>query len=131
MKPCTICSSDIATACCCAIRSLAGLEKWHSSIEHVATESLQPHWQAMRAPTRRTSTLGFSEAVCARAAAAITSANRLFFNRRIFLRIAHDLGAGVLHFDLAGDEAKKRPADQHQSADPDPRHQRKDVSLNH
>ncbi len=58
------------TACICAMRSLAGFEKLHSSILHVATESLHPHWQASRAPTRRTSTLGFSEAVCARAAAA-------------------------------------------------------------
>src|SRR3954452_3291665 len=103
-----------------AIFSLAGLEKWHSSMEQVATESLQPHWQATRAPTRRTSTFGFSEAVCASAAAAMTSTNKLFFNRRMFLRIAHDLRAGVLHFDLAGNQADERSADEHQPADPDP-----------
>ena len=34
----------------------------------VATESLQPHWHCRRTPTRRTSALGFSEAVCASAA---------------------------------------------------------------
>jgi hypothetical protein len=34
---------------------------------HVATESLQPHLQASRMPTRRTSGLGFSEAVWAMA----------------------------------------------------------------
>src|SRR4051794_28202144 len=113
------------------MRSFAGLEKWHSSIEQVATESLQPHWHARRAPTRRTSTLGFSEAVCARAAAAMTSASKLFFNRRMFLRIAHDLRAGVLHLDLTRDQADQRSADQHQPANPDPRHQRENVRLNH
>src|SRR3954447_20684075 len=110
----TICSSDIPTDCICAMRSLAGLEKWHSSIEHVATESVHPHWHATRAPTRRTSTLGFSEAVCASAAAAITRASKLLFNRCMFLRVAHHLRAGVLHFDLAGDQADKGSADQHQ-----------------
>src|SRR3954453_2289178 len=84
----------------------------------------------MRAPTRRTSTLGFSEAVCASAAAAMTSASRLFFNRCMFLRIAHDLRAGVLHFDFARDEADERSADQHEPADPDPRDQREYVRLN-
>src|SRR3954470_8208387 len=114
------------TPCIWAIFSLAGLEKWHSSMEQVATESLQPHWQAMRAPTRRTSTLGFSEAVCARAATARSSAKMLFLNRDIFLRIAHDLRAGVLHFDLARNEADKGSADQHERADPDPRNERED-----
>src|SRR5919206_3141410 len=100
------------TDCICAMRSLAGLEKWHSSIEQVATESLQPHWQAMRAPTRRTSTLGFSEAVCENAAAAINNAKKLLLNRDIFLRIAHYRGAGVLHFDFARDQADERAGDQ-------------------
>src|SRR5215217_6386043 len=129
MNHCTIWSSDMLAPCIWAIFSLAGLEKWHSSIEHVATESLQPHWQAMRAPTRRTSTLGFSEAVCARAATATSSARMLFFNRNIFLRVAHNLRAGVLHFDLARDQADQRSANQHESPDPDPGHQREDVRL--
>ena len=74
------------------MRSLAGLEKWHSSMVHVATESLQPHWQAMRAPTRRTSTLGFSEAVCASAATAIGRARVDYFSTvACFFVIAHDL----------------------------------------
>src|SRR5215510_10473639 len=103
MNDCTILWSDEPPACICAIFSLAGLEKWHSSMEHVATESLQPHWHAIRAPTRRTSTLGFSEAVCARAATARSSARTLFFNRYMCLRVAHYLRAGILHFDLARD----------------------------
>src|SRR5437899_5564103 len=127
----TICWSAMPTDCICAMRSLAGLEKWHSSIEQVATESLHPHWQAMRAPTRRTSTLGFSEAVCAMAAAAMTSARMLFFNRRMFLRVAHDLRAGVLHFDFARDQADQGAADEDEAADPDPGDERENVSLNH
>src|ERR1051326_8427830 len=98
-----ICWSDMPTDCICAMRSLAGLEKWHSNMLHVATESLHPHWHARRAPTRRTSTLGFSDAVCARAAAASIAARMLFLNRYILSRIAHHGGAGVLHFDLARD----------------------------
>src|SRR5690242_16503242 len=113
------------------MRSLAGFEKWHSSILQVATESLHPHWHAMRAPTRRTSTLGFSEAVCARAATATASTSRLLFNRCMFLRIAHDLGPGVLHFDFARDQADERAADEHEAADPNPRYEREDVGLNH
>src|SRR5450432_2976424 len=122
MKACTIWSSDRLTDCIWAIRSLAGLEKWHSSMLQVATESLQPHWQAIRAPTRRTSTLGFSEAVWATAAAASTTISRtrtsarplpdgrgsvplLLFNRRMLCRIAHHFRAGVLHFDLARHQA--------------------------
>src|SRR5689334_11893934 len=70
-------SSDMPTACICAMRSLAGLEKWHSSMEQVATESLQPHWQAIRAPTRRASTEGFSAAVWANAASAKARATRI------------------------------------------------------
>src|SRR5215470_5940227 len=101
-------SSDMPTACICAMRSLAGLEKWHSSMLHVATESLQPHWQAMRAPTRRTSTLGFSLAVWASAMAAIRIASRLLFNRGMFPDCAHHLRAGVLHLDFARDEADQR-----------------------
>src|SRR5436190_8069148 len=74
----TISVSETLAACICAIFSLAGLEKWHSSMLQVATESGQPHWHFSLAPTRRTSTLGFSDAVCARAAAAIiTTSNSL------------------------------------------------------
>src|SRR4051794_13219040 len=83
----------------------------------------------MRAPTRRTSTLGFSEAVCARAATARSSANMLFLNRDIFLRVAHDLRAGVLHFDLARNQADKGSADQDERPDPDPRYEGEDVRL--
>src|SRR5438067_3414338 len=121
MNACTICPSDMPADCICAMRSLAGLEKWHSSMLHVATESLHPHWHAMRAPTRRTSTLGFSEAVCAMAAAATMSASRLLFNRCMFLRKAHHLRAGVLHLHFARDQADQRSADQHQAPNPDPR----------
>src|ERR1041385_8935568 len=110
-----ICWSDIPTDCICAMRSLAGLEKWHSSMLQVATESLQPHWHANRAPTRRTSTLGFSEAVCARpAATASTAARRLLFNRDMFPGNAHDFRSGVLHFDFARHQADQRSTDQHQ-----------------
>src|SRR5215467_4969137 len=126
-----ICWSDRPTACIWAMRSLAGLEKWHSSMEQVATESLHPHWQASRAPTRRTSTFGFSDAVCAIAAAATTNARRLLFNRCMFLRNAHHFRAGVLHFDFARHQADQRSADQHQSADPDPAHQREYPALDH
>src|SRR5215831_60729 len=115
-------SSDIPTACFCAIASFAGLEKWHSSMLHVATESLHPHWHAIRAPTRRTSTFGFSDAVCASAAAAIVNTKRLLFNRCMFLRDAHHFRAGILHLYFARHQADQRPADQHQSADPNPRH---------
>src|SRR5689334_20269749 len=102
MKACTIWSSDMPSPWSLAIRSLAGLPKWHSSMLQVATESLQPHWHASRAPTRRTSTLGFSEAVCASAANASTTASKLLFNRCIFPGKAHYFGAGVLQFHLAG-----------------------------
>src|SRR3954468_22087517 len=105
MNACTICSSLMPTLCICAIRSLAGLEKWHSNMLHVATESLQPHWHCRREPTRRTSTLGFSLAVWASAAAAISKARRLLLNRCIFLGKPHDFGAGILHFDFARDQA--------------------------
>src|ERR1039458_3612229 len=113
-----------------AIFSLAGLEKPHSSMLQVATESLQPHWHCKRMPTRRTSSEGFSEAVwasarTARARAAKTRrrrrvqielklaggsacptfvAWRLFLKRRMRGDHAHYLGAGVLHFDFAGDQ---------------------------
>src|SRR3954470_9246718 len=123
-------SSDMLAPWSWAMRSLAGLEKWHSSMEQVATESLQPHWQASRCPTRRTSTLGFSAAVCANAAAARASAKRLLFNRNMFFRVAHDLRAGVLHFDFARDQADERAADQHEAADPNPGDEGEDVGLN-
>src|SRR5689334_12601796 len=144
-------SSDMPTLCICAMRSLAGLEKWHSSMLHVATESLHPHWQASRAPTRRTSRLGFSAAVCAIATAASSANNShnggravnprptpsarprplTFFNGCMFLRNAHHFRAGVLHLDLTGNQADEGAADQHQAADPNPRHQREHVRLNH
>src|SRR5215467_9603380 len=115
MNACTICSSLMPTLCICAMRSLAGFEKWHSNILHVATESLQPHWHCRRAPTRRTSVLGFSDEVWAIAATATTSINRLLLNRCMFLGNAHDFGASVLHFNLAGNQADQRAGDQHQS----------------
>src|SRR2546430_15715018 len=90
----------------------------------------------MRAPTRLTSTLGFSEAVWASAAAANRAparilANPLFLNRCMFLGIAHHLSAGILHFDFARDQADEGASNQHQPADPDPRNQRKDERLNY
>src|SRR5215510_142682 len=110
----TIEASVVPAACICAIRSLAGLEKWHSNMEQVATESGQPHLQAMRAPTRRTSTLGFCDAVCARAAVASTAKSMLFRNRCMLPSNAHHFGAGVLHLHLARDEADERAANQHE-----------------
>src|ERR1019366_216726 len=131
MKACTICSSLIPTLCIWAMRSLAGFEKWHSNMLHVATESLQPHWHCSRAPTRRTSTLGFSLAVWASAATATTRINRLLLNRRSFLSISDHFRAGVLQLDFARHQADQGAEDHHQRADPDPRDQRKDVRLNH
>src|SRR5476649_446937 len=113
----------MATACICAIRSLAGLENPHSSMMHVATESGHPHWHLSRAPTRRTSTLGFWDAVWAlagTATAANITASTLLFNRRLLGRIAHHFGAGVLHLDFARDQADESAANQHQPANPDP-----------
>src|ERR1035438_6525899 len=113
-----------------AIFSLAGLEKPHSSMLQVATESLQPHWHCNRMPTRRTSSEGFSEAVWASAAMVRMRSRRLFLKRRMRGHHAHHLGAGILHFDLAGDQADEGATDEHQAADPDPRNQREDISLN-
>src|SRR5215469_12784135 len=124
MKLCTIWSSVMPTDCICAIFSLAGLEKLHSSMLQVATESLQPHWHCSRAPTRRTSLLGFSDAVCASpendAATATTKTRRLFLNRCMCFGNPHHLSAGILHLDLARNQADQRAADQHQASDPDP-----------
>src|SRR5690348_6124157 len=113
--------SEYPRPCICAMRSLAGLEKWHSSMLQVATESLHPHWQASRDPTRRTSTLGFSDAVCARAATANIASSKLLLKRCMFLRVAHHFRAGVLHLNLARNQAHKGAADQHQAPNPDPR----------
>src|ERR1035441_9749272 len=131
MNACTIWSSLIPTACIWAIRNLAGFEKLHSSMLHVATESLQPHWHCSRAPTRRTSTLGFSLAVCASAATATIRTSRLLLNRRIFPGIPHYCRAGVLQFDFTRHQADQRAEDHHQRADPDPRDQREHVRLYH
>src|ERR1051325_8009167 len=117
MNACTICPSDVPLDCICAIRSLAGFEKWHSSMEQVATESLHPHWQAIRAPTRRTSRLGFCEAVWARAVATKKKhrqeclCHSLFLNRCMRLRNAHPSGASLLHLHLARDQAHESAAD--------------------
>src|ERR1022692_1721366 len=140
-------------ACNLAIFSLAGLEKLHSSMAQVATVSLQPHWQPIWAATRRTSTLGFSAAVWARALghavrinsknksgswrtragvdARPTNAPRLLRNFCIFSCYPDHFGARVLHLDFAGDQAHQRTADEHQAADPDPGDQRENVSLDH
>src|SRR5579872_1608115 len=130
-KAWTIWSSDMPTASMRAIFSLAGLEKLHSSMLHVDTESLQPHWHCKCAPTRRTSWLGISEAVCAIAARATRITSRLAFNRCMFLRDAHHFGAGVLHLYFARHQAREGAADQHQSADPDPAHQGEDIRLDY
>src|SRR5665811_1531245 len=130
MKACTICSSLMPTACICAMRSLAGLEKLHSNMLHVATESLQPHWHCRRAPTRRTSTLGFWLAVWASATTATLRTNRLLLNRCIFLGIPYYFRAGVLQLDFARHQADQRAEDHYERADPDPRNQRA-VSYTH
>src|SRR5579885_1786210 len=133
MKDWMIWSSVMPTACILAIFSLAGLEKLHSSMLQVATESLQPHWHCSRAPTRRTSLLGFSAAVCASPerdnATAAIKASRLILNRYMFLGNPHHFRAGILHLDLARNQADQRAADQHQAAHPDPGDQRKNVGL--
>src|SRR5580765_3687117 len=97
----------------------------------VATESLQPPRHCSRAPTRRTSILGFSLAVWASAATATTRTSRLLLNRRICLGIPHYFRAGVLQFDLARHQADQRAEDHHQRPDPDPRDQREHIRLNH
>src|ERR1700693_4853911 len=81
-------------------------------------------------PTRRTSTLGFSEAVCASAAAATTTTHKLFLNRRMFLGYPNHFGPGILHLDLARNQAHESAADQHEPADPDPGNQRENIGLN-
>src|ERR1022692_327938 len=129
-KSSMICWSVMPRACMRAIFSLAGLEKPHSSMLQLATESLQPHWHCSRIPTRRTSSEGFSEAVWASAATARMTSRRLFLNRRMRGNHAHYFGAGVLHFDFAGDQADEGAADEQQAANPDPRHQRVDKGLN-
>src|ERR1017187_9371522 len=132
MNACTIWSSLMPTLCIWAMRSLAGLEKWHSNILHVATESLQPpHWHCRRAPTRRTSTLGCSLAVWASAATAMTKTSRLLLNRCIFLGISHHFRAGGLQFDFTRHQAHQGAEDHRQGADPDPRDEREYVGLNH
>src|SRR3981081_2069009 len=126
MKPSTICVSEYPAACIFAMRSFAGLENEHSSMLHVDTESLHPHWHCIRAPTRRTSAVGFSDTVCPSAAAANTATRRLLLKRRMCLGNPHHFGAGILHLDLARHQADQRAADQHQPAHPDPRNQGKD-----
>src|SRR5215831_10665800 len=103
------------------MRSFAGLENEHSNMLQVDTESLHPHWHCMRAPTRRTSALGFSETVWATAPATTrTASERLLFHHCIFLGKTYYFRAGVLQFDLARNQANQRAANQHQAADPNP-----------
>src|ERR1700730_17627943 len=130
MKRSTIWVSENPVACIFAMRSFAGLENEHSSMLQVDTESLHPHWHCIRAPTRRTSAVGFSETVCPSAAAASRATSRLPLNRRMCLGNPHHFGAGILHLDLARHQADQRAADEHQAAHPDPRNQRKDIGLN-
>src|ERR1039457_2131959 len=129
-KSSMICWSVMPRASMRAIFSLAGLEKPPCSMVQLATESLQPHWHCSRIPTRRTSSEGFSEAVWASAATARMTSRRLFLKRRMRGDHAHPFGAGILHFDFAGDQADEGAADQHQAADPDPRYQRENIGLN-
>src|ERR1039458_3735726 len=155
-KSSMICRSVMPSASMRAIFSLAGLEKPHSSMLQLATESLQPHWHWRRLPSTARSSEGFSEAVwasdrTASARAAKTSRSRRDHGElklaggsacptlvawRLFLKLcmrgdhAHHCGAGILHFDFAGDQADEGAADEHEAADPDPRYQREDVGLN-
>ena len=69
--------------------SFASLEKPHSSMLHVATESLHPlHWHRSRKATRRVSRLGFSVRFGSprntgrNACAASTTTKKLILNRR-------------------------------------------------
>src|SRR6185436_13079319 len=101
--------------CMAAIFSLASLPKWHSSMEQVANESGQPHWQAMRAPTRRTSKLGFCDAVCAAAANATRASSKLLLNgflNSMFPGNTYDFGARVLHLHFAWNQADESARDQ-------------------
>ena len=114
------------------MRSLAGFEKLHSSMLQLATESLQPHWHARRAPTRRISTLGFSDGRLRprqrRRQRKQDASDQLALNRYMLLGYSNHFGAGVLHLDLARHQADQRAGDQHQAADPDPRDQREHIA---
>src|SRR5580658_10422830 len=127
--------SVVPSACNLAMRSLAGFEKLHSNMAQVATVSVQPHLQPMCEPTRRTSTLGFSAAVSARAGPkeypAMIKTAKLLRNFRSISRDPNHFGAGVLHLDFAGDQAHQRAANQYQPTDPDPGDQRENVGLDH
>src|SRR3984957_17241607 len=133
MNPSIMALSVVPCACNLAMRSLAGFEKLHSSLAQLCTVSVQPHLQPICEPTRRTSTPGFSAAVSARAAPrgypTTAKTSKLLRNFRIFSSDPHHFGAGVLHFDFTRHQAHQRPADQDQTADPDPGYQREDVGL--
>src|ERR1700744_679721 len=92
-------------ACIFAIFSLAGLEKLHSSMLQLATESGHPHWHLRRAPTRRVSTLGFSAAVCAHASAPARASNAtrqtIPMGRRAVARGLAECGKGSADRSLA------------------------------
>src|SRR5689334_2796996 len=123
MKSPMMVGSETPDACILAMRSRAGREKLHSSIEHVATVSGQPHWHASLAPTRRTSI--WPPEVCAVpvwiSAATLSAAARraLFLDRDMFGGDPDHFGSGVLHFDLAGYERNERSEHEHQRPSPD------------
>src|SRR5215469_14433431 len=122
------------SACILAMFSFAGFEKPHSSMLQLATVSTQPHLQARWAPTRRASILGFSEAVWAQDNAptsATMTSHQLLLNRRMLPCHSYHFRAGVLHLYLARNETGEGAANQNESANPDPRNQRKDICLNH
>src|SRR5271166_5794181 len=57
------------------------------------------------------------------------SANRLFLNRRMFLRNSYDLRPGVRETHFIRDQADDGSEREHPESDPDPGHQREHVGL--
>src|SRR5579864_6859109 len=91
---------------------------------------LHPQGQSNFSATRLQAGLSISSALCAKvAAAANTSNKKLFLNRRMFLSDSEYLRARVGQAYFAGDQAYNRPHCQYPKPDPDPRHQRENISL--
>src|SRR5262249_8345097 len=125
-------ASEAPSDCILAILSFAGWENPHPSMLHEATVSGHPHWQASRAPTRRTSSFWLVPAIWAAAGRPAISASAkaaLRLHRYILLRDAHNFGAGVLQFDFARNQRDDRTDNQQDAADPNPADQRKHVRL--
>src|SRR5206468_2442575 len=136
MKSSMMAESATPDACICAILSFAGWEKLQPSMLQLATVSGQPHWQANLEPTRRIFCVVL--AIWAEAAAASTRAKntlllvltaRLLLDRNILFGNANYFRARVLQLDLARNQRNQSPENQHNTARPDPAHQREHISL--